>query len=285
MAGPTKKTKPTEKEESEEEVMSEDEESEEGTYHGQNEVQATFEGRNPEGQDFHGIKQLLVQLFLKAHIDLSQISDMLIQQNGVGSVLKQSYNDSDDEEDVDMVEESDVFGITSVLNLTSHRETPCVVQLYKLLEEVSGKHSSNEVQENIKKILQSSNRLGFLINERFVNIPAKISTVMLTSLHDEIERFKKKDQSYNFQYFVMICKTYKPKGEKDGEETFTNAEEEIFAKKSIINFEFNVENEADSGLAGKWLSEDKQVTPFRRVLIFKADKFKNIIDEVTAFVQ
>lgn len=41
----------------------------------------------------------------------------------------------------------------------------------------------------------------------------------------------------------------------------------------------------DSGLGGKWLSEDKQVTPFRRVLIFKAEHFKSIIDEVTAFVQ
>ena len=85
------------------------------------EIQATFEGRNPDGQDFHGIKQLLQQLFVTAHVDLSQMSDMLIAQAGIGSVLKQSYNDSDDEEDVDMVDESDVFGITSAINLTQHK--------------------------------------------------------------------------------------------------------------------------------------------------------------------
>lgn len=56
------------------------------------EIQATFEGRNPEGQDFHGIKQLLSQLFLKAHINLGQMTDMLIGQSGVGSVLKQVFN-------------------------------------------------------------------------------------------------------------------------------------------------------------------------------------------------
>lgn len=84
------------------------------------EIQADFEGRNPEGQDFHGIKQLLQQLFLKAHIDLSQMSDMIIAQNGVGSVLKQSYNDEEDEDD-DMNDAQDVFGITTVVNIAAHK--------------------------------------------------------------------------------------------------------------------------------------------------------------------
>lgn len=65
---------------------------------------------------------MLHQLFLKAHIDISQLSDMLIAQTGVGSVLKQSSYDDDDEEDDDMDDDSlDVFGITSVVNLTSHK--------------------------------------------------------------------------------------------------------------------------------------------------------------------
>lgn len=85
------------------------------------EIQATFEGRNPEGQDFESIKQLLKQLFVTADIDLSPISDIIISQAGIGSVLKQCCNDSDDEEDMEMVEESDVYGVTTVLNLTQNR--------------------------------------------------------------------------------------------------------------------------------------------------------------------
>lgn len=86
-------------------------------------IQADFEGRNPEAQDFHGIKQLLQQLFLKAHIDLSQMTDMIIAQTGVGSVLKQGFNeiDEDDEDDDDMSDALDVFGVTSVINLKSHK--------------------------------------------------------------------------------------------------------------------------------------------------------------------
>lgn len=47
------------------------------------------------------------------------MSDLIIQQMGVGSVLKQSFND--DEDDDDMTETSDVYGITSVINLSSHK--------------------------------------------------------------------------------------------------------------------------------------------------------------------
>lgn len=61
---------------------------------------------------------------------------------------------------MDLTEDSDVFGITSVINLTSHRETPCVKQFYALLEELSSQHASKEVQEGIKKVLQQSGKLG-----------------------------------------------------------------------------------------------------------------------------
>lgn len=58
-------------------------------------------------------------------MDVSQMSDMLIAQHGIGSVLKQSFGDDDDDDDDgdDINSESDVFGITSVINLTSHKVT------------------------------------------------------------------------------------------------------------------------------------------------------------------
>lgn len=55
-------------------------------------IQVDFEGRNPVDADFHGIKQLLQQLFLKAHINLSELADLIIGQNYVGSVVKVHNN-------------------------------------------------------------------------------------------------------------------------------------------------------------------------------------------------
>jgi hypothetical protein len=55
-------------------------------------IQVDFEGRNPVDADCHGIKQLLQQLFLKAHINLSELADLIIAQNYVGSVVKVHSN-------------------------------------------------------------------------------------------------------------------------------------------------------------------------------------------------
>lgn len=38
-------------------------------------IQVEFEGRNPMTSDFHGVRQLLQQLFLKSDINLSELSD------------------------------------------------------------------------------------------------------------------------------------------------------------------------------------------------------------------
>jgi hypothetical protein len=51
-------------------------------------IQVDFEGRSPVDADFHGIKQLLQQLFLKAHVNLSELAELIIRHNYVGSVVK-----------------------------------------------------------------------------------------------------------------------------------------------------------------------------------------------------
>lgn len=81
-------------------------------------VQVDFEGRNPIDSDFHGIKQLLNQLFLKAHLNLSELTDIIIGQNYVGSVIKQSMGDEEEDSDDEGDDVNDVFGITTVINLT-----------------------------------------------------------------------------------------------------------------------------------------------------------------------
>lgn len=79
-------------------------------------IQVDFEGRNPIDSDFDGIKQLLNQLFLKAHINLSELTELIIKQNYVGSVIKQSETEDDgDEEESDP---NEVFGITTIISLS-----------------------------------------------------------------------------------------------------------------------------------------------------------------------
>lgn len=83
------------------------------------EIQVDFEGRNPQDPDYHGIKILLQQLFLKAHIDLGGLTDLIISQNYVGSVVKQSEDVNEDDDDDDDI--NDVFGITTVINVSNRQ--------------------------------------------------------------------------------------------------------------------------------------------------------------------
>ncbi|KAB0794554.1 hypothetical protein PPYR_11393 [Photinus pyralis] len=256
----------------------------EGDFKMDEEIQADFEGRNLEVQDFNGIRQLLRQLFLKEHVDVTQLSDMLIAQEGIGSVLKQSWNEDEDDDDDDTLTEAlDVFGVTTVFNLTSHLESPVVQQLFELVQRLTTETSDEAVRNKINNILESSQKLGLLINERFINLPPKIADPLLTSLQAEMSRMAKRDDSYKFDYFVLICKLYKSKGGKS-DVMFSNAEEEIFDKEAEVSIEYNVTSQCDTALVGQWEEEDREMIPYRRILFIQGNKFAEIVQKVKAFV-
>lgn len=99
-------------------------------------IQVDFEGRNPIDSDFHGIKQLLHQLFLKAHLNLSELAELIINQNYVGSVIKQSMGEEDDSDD-EGDDINDVFGVTTVINLTDKQVGNMADLFYSLLKRVN----------------------------------------------------------------------------------------------------------------------------------------------------
>ncbi|KAF7388628.1 hypothetical protein HZH68_012570 [Vespula germanica] len=258
------------------------------------EIQVDFEGRNPQDPDYHGIKTLLQQLFLKAHIDLGGLTDFIIAQNYIGSVVKQSEDfEGSDEEDVE--DTFDVFGITTVINITDRQNLPCIQQLRDLLQELSSDHATDAAYTMIKNVLQNDSQpIGLLINERFINIPAQISIPLFENLISEMKRANSRNMPFNFSYYVLICKLYKMEDKKIGTKTknnkknnsatptiiWSNPEEEIFAEKALISFEFSVENESDSGLSGTWTETDDEMKPYRRVLLFEASTLQSIINTI-----
>lgn len=288
MAAPVKKREIRQNLRDDDEDNGEDEEFEIASEQGM-EFQVDFEGRNPQDPDYHGIKTLLQQLFLKAHIDLGGLTDLIISQNYVGSVVKQSeeIDESDDEDSI-----NDVFGITTVINVSDKQSTSCIQHLRDLLKQLADEHATDAVNTMIKNVLENdSAQLGLLINERFVNIPAKISVPLLENLISELKRANSKNMPFNFSYYILICKLYKTEDKKVGKKTrsknknvgsepsilWSNPEEEIFAEEAIVSFEFSVEEEADSGT---WNETDDEMIPYRRVLLFEASKLQSIFDKI-----
>uniref|UniRef100_A0A1L8DC46 Protein BCCIP homolog n=1 Tax=Nyssomyia neivai TaxID=330878 RepID=A0A1L8DC46_9DIPT len=262
-----------------------DEESDasmDGIYTGNEKLQVDFEGRNPIDSDFDGIKQMLNQLFLNAKINTNELTDMIIGQNYVGSVIWQS-DDVDDEDESDVDDSSFIFGVTTVLNLSKWQEKECIKQIRNHLVE-----KAQTAAGRLKEIFDDTDHhVGFLVNERFINIPPMISIPLLDSLQKEINRAVGKNMPFTFEYFLMVIKYYKTdsKKAKKGEEVnYSNPEEEIIAKDAILSFEYSVA-EADSGLTGNWLEDDVALTPYRKVIVFEAKKLPDIVGRIKEFVE
>lgn len=251
------------------------------------EIQVDFEGRNPIDSDFDGIKQLLRQLFLKAQINLTDFANIIISQNYVGSVIKQSWDEEMGDDDEDEEDPNVVFGITTVLNLTSRKESECVQQLKANILERAEKSSTDATLKLLRDILTNEARTtGFLINERYINIPSQISVPMLENLCKEIKRAVDKNMPYNFGYFVMILKFHRKEAKKGKpiDDIYSNPEEELFLQESLASFEYSVASEADTGLTGKWREDDEEVIPFRKVVILDAKKLPSIVESINGFI-
>lgn len=256
-------------------------------------IDVEFEGRSPEVKDYHCIKQLLQQLFLKAPVNLSDMTSVLIHQPNIGSVIKQVTDVDDEEEDEDDDDDNadQVFGITSVINITE-KTSECVENLHKLMLDLSNQHSDSDTTLFVNRLLSDDdNQVGLIINERYVNIPSAISVPLFQALSKEMFKLKSKKQSYNFDYLIMICKLYKVKNDKKGNKSFenseiiwSNGEEEFFDKAADYKFEFCVQNDKGSALAGSWVESDPEMIPFRRVLIFTMDKFCSLTNQLESWL-
>ncbi|CAI9620890.1 unnamed protein product [Staurois parvus] len=134
--------------------------------------------------DRDGMKKLLKQLFLKAKVNIAELADLLIQQNHIGSVIKQAEGteDSDDED-----EDDHVFGFISLFNLTERKETTCAEQVKELILSQCEKSCDQSTVEQLDKVLNDNSKpVGLLLSERFINVPAQIALPMHQQLQKEL---------------------------------------------------------------------------------------------------
>lgn len=180
-----------------------------------------------------------------------------------------------------------VFGITSAVNLTNKQDVPCIQQLVSYIIQNVEKHGKDSIVTLFRDLLTNvAKPIGFLLNERFINIPPQIAVPLLENLHKEIVRAAEKKMPYNFVYYLMIIKFYRKEAKKNKpqEDIYSNPEEEVIAKESVASFEFSVQHEADTGVAGDWLEGDSKLIPYRKVVVFDAKNLPNLITSIKEFI-
>ncbi|XP_055101897.2 BRCA2 and CDKN1A-interacting protein isoform X5 [Symphalangus syndactylus] len=201
------------------------------------EVNIEFEAYSLSDNDYDGIKKLLQQLFLKAPVNIAELTDLLIQQNHIGSVIKQTDVSEDSDDDVD---EDEIFGFISLLNLTERKGTQCAEQIQELILSFCEKNCEKSMVEQLDKFLNDTTKpVGLLLSERFINIPPQIALPMYQQLQKELAEAHRTNKPCGKCYFyLLISKTFmeagknnskkKPSNKKKAALMFANAEEEFF---------------------------------------------------------
>jgi len=282
------------------EVEDEEEEEEEDEAMGV-EMNVNFDAQTATDADFHGIKRLLHQLFLKANVNLSSLTDVILGQNHVGSVIKQApldeEEDEEEEEDEMETDADEVFGISTVINLTQRltnesKNVPsegdkAVKQIVDLLVEKSDKNGGSIQTKTLKEFLTDKEKhTGWLLNERFVNIPAQISLPLYDALRDEMHSACAKGHKFQFHHFLLMSKALKIKNGKKNDEDrliFTNGEEELFHEESTFSFSFSVaDQQADAETISEAASdEEASYESWRVVMIIPAEKMEVVAKKMT----
>lgn len=258
------------------------------------EVNVEFEAHSISDNDYDGIKKLLQQLFLKAPINIAELTDILIQQNHIGSVIKQAEVQEESGEDED---EDEVFGFISLLNLTERKGTECAEQIKELILSLCEKNCEQSMVEQLDKLLNDTTKpVGFLLNERFINVPPQIALPMHQQLQKELAETQRTNKPCGkCYYYLLISKTFtetaKRSSKRRGEGTqqreelmFANAEEEFFYEKALLTFSYSVQEESDSCLGGRWSFDDVPMKPLRTVMLIPSDRMNAIMDKLKEYL-
>jgi len=242
----------------------------------QEELQVEFEARAPDEDDFHGIKLLVKQLFLRsAAVNISKVTETILNQRFIGSVIKTVQPE---EEDDDMGDDDHVYAISTVLNL-AEKNKESVSGLRTFLLEQTAAGGDQQVLDYVTDLLNK--QVGFLFNERYVNIPAQVTVPLLETLVTEMRKATDRNLPFNFSHYIMICKLFKTKTDSTQDHQavmFSNPEEELIVAESdlCIDYDVSAETENDSSVE----CDGVEMSPWRRIVVFTADKLENIIKNV-----
>jgi protein BCP1 len=244
------------------------------------EIQVEFEARSPDENDFHGIKRLLQQLFLRNQVvNVSKLAESILAQRHIGSVIKQTVQDADDSDDEE--DPNQVYGVSTILNL-GDKTKDSMSGLRRFLLEQTAKGNDVQVLNYVSNLLDKS--VGFLVSERFINIPAQITVPLLETLVTEMRKARDRNLPYDFTHYFMICKLYKTKNlevggsqlPEDQAVIFSNPEEELIVGESELCIDYDVSSESDADASGNW-EDGMEMTPWRRIVVFQAEKLDGVI--------
>ena len=168
-----------------------------------------FEAFPADESDFQGIKKLLSQLLLKADVNTSDLATRLIKNADTTTVLKQVADEEEDEDDDEP--DDDVYGLSALVDLSPGVEAACVESLRKFLVDKAKQEGAVKFEAAARSALNA--KAALLLNERFINLPARISLPCFEALAQDI----REKPALDFDHFFLVMKVQQASDKKRGE--------------------------------------------------------------------
>lgn len=257
-------------------------------------IQVEFEARTPEPADFGGIKRFLFKLFNNScKIDYSGLTNYIIHQRKVGSVVTQSYSDySGDEDDANpnglpsAAEISkEVYGLATVIKLL--REKTLTKGIIEYLVQIAQKDEGNLTKLSSLLCNDASKSVGLVISERIMNVPPQLSVPLYETLFNEIRKARARNMPhFDFTHYVLICRILTPPGLQPGSPEAVaatihqNPEEEVFLEEcdDVIEADLSqLDGETYNDMVGL---NGIQYKTRCCLIVFKADKTTHIWEKI-----
>ena len=216
-------------------------------------------------EHFIMIKNLLRPNFQFENISLNGLADLVIQMREyVGTTIKQ-----------DNEEEDKIFGVFTLIPLTFYNTNPITKQIFKMIEEKI--KNDNKLKNKINLILKK--KIGFLINERIINLPHELIPPAMNFISNEVfECINEEDydKRFDIDYIIIMTKFVKDINNNNYEIIYYKPETELFLSKSEIEINYKI-NYYEHDME---ILENKNQPQFMNILFIKSNEFFNIISSM-----
>ncbi|KAK1743277.1 BCP1 family protein [Skeletonema marinoi] len=178
---------------------------------------------------FHGVKTLVHRNSVHSPHS-SQLADLTIENNMVGTVLSTDQDDN-------------VFGFASVVNLTTNSSSTCIESLKKICLDKCPQQHKPEMETVLSG--KTKRPAGFFFQERMVNVPLEITEVLHQQLVLDMDhavknaRDEDEKKSLDFGAFVRLAPCYSGGGGGANSAIYKYFDDEIFATNAEFVYTFD----------------------------------------------
>uniref|UniRef100_A0A5S6QKX3 Poly [ADP-ribose] polymerase n=1 Tax=Trichuris muris TaxID=70415 RepID=A0A5S6QKX3_TRIMR len=252
-------------------------------------VSIDFVANYPTKQDANCIAAFLGELFPEDKIDLTQLALEVSKLDSVGSVFRFAVDDTDEQgrSDLDkLMCDTLLTGVVSAIQLS--RSTPSLAGVVDfLIEKCNASSAEESTKETCVQLLESCDKLLFLLNERLNKMPPKMAAVALNALLEELEKAK-----VEYNHVVTITKPVQTEtrdgpncnpgqsgASSDRGEVYPFVEELQFELHSDMRFDYEYVHKEQAGSASE-SNEQEDGEQFSRVIIMKKQEFVDAVGAI-----